>query len=143
MIKRGLLLSFLILIISFSFAPRTNSALESSADVSKLSFTISNLISAEFYKRNDGLAVGFSLEKVSNINSIKYAIDYTHDGGIAEHIEGTINNSNLDNKITREWFELGTCSSGGCAYFNGVEKLTLKIILTDIHSNTIEISKTL
>lgn len=84
-----------------------------------------------FYLREDDHAVGFVINGVSGYDSLDYAIDYERDPGVAEHIEGSIDNSGHTDVILREWFELGTCSTEGlvCDYHEGIGDINLTIDL--------------
>jgi len=85
-----------------------------------------------FYPKEDKLAVGFRLQNVESYTGINYAIDYSHDGGLPEHIEGAIDNSGGESTILREWFALGGCSGLGEVCWNheveGQINLTVELL---------------
>lgn len=84
-----------------------------------------------FYLREDEHAVGFVIEGVAGYDSLDYVIEYEHDPGIIEHIEGAIDNSSHLDEYLQEWFILGTCSDFGevCVYDEGIGEINLTVEL--------------
>ncbi len=84
-----------------------------------------------FYLReSDENDVGFSIQGVSGYESLEYVIEYEHDGGILEHIQGAIDNSGHSDAFLREWFKLGSCSGGlVCVYHGDIPEVHLEIDL--------------
>ena len=84
-----------------------------------------------YLRQSDDSAVGFSIQGVSGYDSLEYVIEYEHDGGILEHVEGVIDNSGHSDAFLREWFELATCSNGNlvCVYHQDIPEVNLQIDL--------------
>lgn len=83
--------------------------------------------------RPDKKAIKFDIEKIGDIQSVDYEISYLAKGNIPRGAIGTVIVKPGDEKISTNYIELGSCSSGKCKYDEGVTsvKLTLRINKTD------------
>lgn len=83
--------------------------------------------------RADKKAIKFEIEKIDGIQSIDYEISYLAKGNIPRGAIGTVTVKPGDEKISTNYIDLGTCSSGKCKYDEGVNsvKVTLRINKTD------------
>ena len=86
--------------------------------------------------REDKRAIKFEIAQIDGISLVEYQISYTKELNGEEIPEGLIGEIKVkpgDKKITTEYREFGTCSSGKCRYDKVVSavKLTLKITRDD------------
>lgn len=86
--------------------------------------------------RNDGKAMKFEIGNVAGISLVEYQISYMKEVNGEQVPEGLIGEVKVkpgDKKITTDYREFGTCSSGKCRYDKVVSavKLTLKITKDD------------
>ena len=132
MFKSKLLLSSILLFIGLFSVSETNSVFSEQATIAGNNVSVDYWAEVSFYLRGDNLAVGFKMQNVSPFTGIHYTIDYTHDGGLPEHIEGAIDNSGGESTILREWFALGGCSGLGEVCWNheveGQINLTVELL---------------
>lgn len=82
-----------------------------------------------FTARSDGKAVKFAISNPAGIQSVDYEISYLAKGDIPRGAIGHVEVKASDSKISTNYIDLGTCSSGKCKYDEGVTevKLVLKI----------------
>ncbi len=83
--------------------------------------------------RPDKKAIKFEIEKIDDIQSVDYEISYLAKGNIPRGAIGTVTVKPGEEKISTNYIDLGTCSSGKCKYDEGVSsvKVTLRINKTD------------
>ena len=130
----------------------------SDSEVTKASFTASEWVEGAYdslsvtvsikpeillYTNASKNKLGFILNNVSDFDSFKYEIKYTHQtegGPLAEVIEGAINNPTGNSTVIEEWMVLGSCTTGGtCTYFNGMPQidLSVELIKSGVTQNTL------
>lgn len=86
--------------------------------------------------RDDKKAIKFEITNIKDIASVDYQISYTKEVNgeqVPEGLIGEVKVKPQDQKISINYREFGTCSSGKCRYDKVVSsiKLTLKITKTD------------
>ncbi|MDO8639854.1 MAG: hypothetical protein Q7R53_02915 [bacterium] len=83
--------------------------------------------------RSDKKAIKFEITNISGITSVDYEINYLAKGSIPRGAIGHVEVKSDQNKISTNYIELGSCSSGKCKYDEGVTsvKLLLKITKSD------------
>jgi hypothetical protein len=121
----------IIILLGFSRLPVTGSLLLDNEASSQNQITAGNWAVLSFYSRSGPLEVGFKILNVSSFDRIKYRIDYLHDGGLHEHIEGLIDNASGQNSIVREGLRLGGCSTLGLVCWDHEVEgdVTLEVVL--------------
>lgn len=145
----GMLVAFLLLSV-----PATKAKLSDEVNLDNNSFSagcwgdgivcspgINGQLMLWLYPNGEKNAVGFKLSGITDVSEINYTISYIHaDNGsqVEEQITGTIDNSHGDDFLTQEWFDLGTCSSGGeCVFHEGVEEVTCEVKLIGVTETTL------
>lgn len=86
----------------------------------------------EVFARSDGHAIGFTLTGIAPYDLAQYTVSYTHEGGIAEMVTGSLDNSSGEETRTYQWIVLGTCSDLGevCVFHQDVSPIEVTIVLS-------------
>ena len=127
MYKKLLLITIFMFGLCLPKIKNVDSNFVSSVSVSNIYETETLL---EFYFNDTKDAVGFYIYPISDYENIEYKIEYKRDGGLTEVIFSDVDNTSSNNEIRKQWFTLGTCSSGGTCIYHSVEgniDITIKL----------------
>lgn len=82
----------------------------------------------------------FTLQNISAYSNLDYQITYTHDSGIQEFLQGSLENTDFQPNLSSPPIDLATCSDSVCTPHLDLTNTSLEVTLHHLDSSTLTLT---